>query len=160
MLFNFFFYTTTQSLLLQPNSEKKKKKKGGGIKSRYQNRRRRRRATPNDVVSLIAESAPEVGFEYLHHADELFHLLQAEAQLGFPRPGSLEPRLRLGEPLSQILHHYRIFVLHRRPESQGIFSRRQSLSAVAHGTIALDWFELNLLLRKLYLDLWEGEKKN
>lgn len=99
-------------------------------------RRRGRRVENREPALLFGVLAPEVGFEDLHNADELLHLIEAAAQLGFPSPGSLQPRLRLREPISQILHHHRpLFVLKRRRRLDEVVSRRESVVAVAHGSV-------------------------
>lgn len=56
------------------------------------------------AVLLLAEPALEVGLQNLHDGQEPLHLLKKAAQLGLAGPGTGEPRLSLGQSVTQILH--------------------------------------------------------
>nr|GMD54685.1 peroxidase-like protein 2 [Ipomoea batatas] len=76
-----------------------------GICMRY-----RRGVETKVLVLLFSVSALEVILEDLHDADEALHFLEFPVELRFPSPGTLKTRLRLRQPVPEILHNCGVFI--------------------------------------------------
>nr|GMD51563.1 peroxidase-like protein 2 [Ipomoea batatas] len=72
--------------------------------------RYRRGVETKVLVLLFSVSALEVILEDLHDADEALHFLEFPVELRFPSPGTLKTRLRLRQPVPEILHNCGVFI--------------------------------------------------